>query len=177
MVNLLTRELDRLSPWARPDSWFRDFDQLFSNMDRMLVPLRMSSQQNFVATCDIHETEGDYHLALDMPGMAKEDINVEIVGKQVTISGERKRESTGKEATEHRLERSYGYIKRTFSLPSGVEAEKIQANYDSGVLYLTIPKLEAEKSKKISIGSGKGGSLKNIMGKALEPKAKAANHS
>lgn len=175
MVNLAIRNLDRSSPWSTLRHWTRDFDQLFNEMNGMLVPLRESeSDSHRSLSCDIHESDSSYLLSMDVPGVSKDDINIEFSGNHVTVSAERKKENTVKDITTHRVERSYGAMQRTFALPEGIDAEKIQANYENGVLYLAIPKAEAAKPKKIEIGSGKGGFLQKIKEKALDT-AKAAN--
>lgn len=159
MVGLTLRNFDRKSPWF---TWNSDFNQLLNGMDKVLVPFRHITEESAAlgALCDIHENESDYVLAMDVPGLHKEDINIECAGNYITVSAERKQEESVKNLTTHRLERSFGSMKRTFSLPEGVDTNKIRANYENGVLYIAIPKAEVEKPKKIEIVSGKGDFLK-----------------
>lgn len=177
MVSLTMSNLDRNSPWSALRNWTKDFDQLFGEMDEMLVPFRRSSAGESMnsLSCDIHESESSYLLSMDLPGVSKEDINIEFSGNHITVSAERKQEQTVKDITAHRVERSYGVMQRTYVLPEGVDSDKIQANYENGVLYLAIPKLEVAKPKKIEIGSGKSGFLQRIKEKALDTKVKAAS--
>ena len=176
MVNLAIRNLDRSSPWSTLRHWTRDFDQLFNEMNGMLVPFRESGTEGTKSlTCDIHESDSSYLLSMDIPGVSKDDISIEFSGNHVTVSAEKKQESTVQDITTHRIERHYGSLQRTFALPEGVDADQIQANYENGVLYLAIPKVEAAKPRKIEIGAGKGGFLQKIKEKALDTKAKAAN--
>lgn len=178
MVELAIRNVDRSAPWSALGSWTRDFDQLFNEMDGMLVPFRSTRNEGLKPmTCDIHESESAYMLSLDIPGVSKEEIDVEFSGNHVTVSAERKQENTVKDVTTHRVERSFGVMQRTFALPEGVEADKIQANYENGVLYLAIPKAEAAKPKRIEISSGKSGFLQKIKEKALDTQAKKVSNS
>jgi len=118
--------------------------------------------------CDLEETDSHYLVCLDVPGMSKDDINVEISGNQLRISGERKSESGGKR--KGYFERSYGSFERSLTLPSDVSGDNIEANYRSGVLELAIPKKEAAKSKKIAVGEGKSGFFSKFQKKGEEPK-------
>lgn len=178
MVGLTLRNADRNTPWSTMGSWTKEFDQLFKEMDRILVPFRYATSE-YASTglpCDIHESDASYLLTLDLPGVSKDDINIEFTGNCITVSAEKKQESTVTELTSHRQERLYGSLKRTFTLPEGIDTEKIQANYENGVLYLSIPKAELTKSKKIEIGAGKNGFLKSLASKATElSKSKTAN--
>ncbi len=180
MVGLTLRNcnIDRNFPWSVMSSWDKEFDRVFNEMDRMLVPFRNATHEyNFIgAPCDIHESEARYSLTLDLPGINKDDINIETTESSVTVSAERKHDSMIEGLTSHRHERSIGSIKRTFTLPEGVDTEKIQANYENGVLYLSIPKVEVAKSKKIEISDGKSGFLNSLVSKASEiTKIKTAN--
>ncbi|MEZ4743846.1 MAG: Hsp20/alpha crystallin family protein [Bdellovibrionota bacterium] len=160
-----------LSSW---EPFSRDFDRMFSDMERSLGSLRgwSANGPEFVPACDIEETESEYHLSMDVPGLEKDDIRIEVVGNSVSISGERKQEKEEKGANQYRLERSYGKFNRTFTLPDGVKEENIEANYDNGVLCLTLPKSEKSKAKRISVKSGKPGFVAKLAGKG---KNKAAN--
>ncbi len=166
---------EQQSPWNTRNDWARDFDQLFDSIDRMLSPLRRS---NFSTTTnpmpsEVVESDASYLLSLDIPGIEQNDISIECSKGSLTVQAERKNEVIyQQQGTIHRSEKNYGVIQRTFSLPEGVDADRIQANYENGVLYLDIPKAEAAKPKKVEINSGKGGFLKNILGKGDDEKEK-----
>ncbi len=171
MAGLTLRNVDRTSPWSSLGAWTREFDHLFDEMQSMISPLRTGRDVNIVnADCDIQENESSYMLTMDLPGIAKDDIEITCSGDTITVNAERKNENLVKDAKVHRTERYYGQIKRVFRLPEGVEGDKIQANYENGVLYLSLPKAEVAKPKKIEIGSGKGGFLRNLANKALDVK-------
>jgi len=101
---------------------------------------------------DIEETADGLRVTAELPGMKKEDINVEFENGLLTIRGQRTRESKTEEKNFHRVERSYGSFVRSFRLPSTVNAEQIAASYADGVLTLEMPKVEAAKARRIEIG-------------------------
>lgn len=101
---------------------------------------------------DIEENDDSYMVRADLPGVSKEDIEVRLDNGVLSISGEKKVEKeTGKGSKQHRTERFHGTFSRRFSLPSAIDADRVNADYKQGVLSLTIPKVEVEKSKKIDI--------------------------
>ena len=85
--------------------------------------------------------------------MEAKNIDVKLEGNVLTIKGERQREQEEKDENFHRIERSYGSFYRSFRLPSEVDAEKIKASYEKGVLRITIPKAKKEVGKKIEINA------------------------
>lgn len=131
-----------------PEIFPRDFEGFFKEMDKSF---RKGVDTLFAAPTDIHETEKDFVVALDLPGIKKEEINVEVAGNQVSVFGERKYEHKDKTAKTHRLECWKGQFRRTFTLPENVDSQKVDAAYENGVLKLTIPKSELSLSKKVSI--------------------------
>ena len=100
---------------------------------------------------DISETEGDFVVTADLPGMAREDLDVQVNNGRLTIKGERRRESASNEGNVHRVERAYGTFTRAFDLPTAVNADKIGASYKDGVLTVTVPKAEEAKPKQIEV--------------------------
>jgi HSP20 family protein len=107
-------------------------------------------------SCDVSETKDSYKMCFDVPGVKQEDINIDVQGHQLTVSGERKSETDVKDQHGLRHERSYGKFERSFTLPEGVDLDKVEAAYENGVLNLTIPKAEKAMARKIQIGSGSG---------------------
>lgn len=106
----------------------------------------------WIPPVDIEETADGLRVTAELPGMKKEDINVEFENGLLTIRGQRTRESKTEEKNFHRVERSYGSFVRSFRLPSTVNAEQISASYADGVLTLEMPKVEAAKARRIEIG-------------------------
>jgi len=100
---------------------------------------------------DVKEEENAFKVSIDLPGMNKDDINIEVDSNRLAISGERKFEQEEKKEDYHFVERSYGKFYRSFTLPSTVKADEIDAAYKDGVLEITLPKKEEVKPKKVSI--------------------------
>ena len=168
MVNLAIRHKgDRSSSLPQLGSWARDFDVFFNEMDKMFAPFRSVSEASDMTAfkADIHESDGSYLISLDMPGVLQEDIKLELSNNLLTVTTERKSDNMQDDIKTHRMERYYGVAKRTFALPDGIDSDSIAANYENGVLSVSIPKEEVAKPKKIQIGSGKSGFLKKIKEK------------
>ena len=101
---------------------------------------------------DVSEKNGAYQVTADLPGVKKEDIQVAIDGAQVTLSAEVKREKEAAEGTRAlHVERSYGKLSRSFSLPQELDEAKAEAKFRDGVLELTLPKKAAAARKAITI--------------------------
>lgn len=141
-----------LSPWSNdwePSKWF-DMEPFPSfNWDNKLLS----------PAIDIEETDKEYVVCADMPGIKADDISVECSGDMLTISAERKYESGGKKSNRH--ERFYGTYQRSFTLPQDIDTESIEANYEDGVLDIHIPKSQQSERKKITIGKGRS---QNVTG-------------
>jgi len=108
---------------------------------------------------DVYETEKDLVIKPHLPAVAATDIDVRLENNMLTIRGERKLEQKVKEENYLRMERSYGCFTRSFSLPNTVNTEQIQAQYNDGVLTVTLPKRAESKPKqvKINVSNGKNG--------------------
>ena len=100
---------------------------------------------------DIAETDHDFVLTADLPGIAREDLDIALVDDRLTIKGRRHREGESKEGSVHRVERAYGTFARTFDLPAAVDTEAVAATYKDGVLQVTVPKAEEAKPKQIEV--------------------------
>ena len=131
----------------------RIFDDLFSDF---FSPLAMTGkpanlQQDLGLKVDIYEKDKTIVINAELPGVAKEDISVDIKGKLVTLGGERKHDEEINEENCYRRERRYGKFERTFNLPFEVNGDSVKATYDNGILKLEIPKPEEQVAKKITI--------------------------
>jgi HSP20 family protein len=126
------------------------FDTAFR---RMLRPLRMElGEQAPQIKVDVSETDANYTLKAEVPGVRKEDIEVRIDGNQVSISTEVKKETEEKKGGRViRSERRYGYASRSLWLDKPVDDAKAQAKYSNGVLELTLPKKAEASSKRLAI--------------------------
>jgi HSP20 family protein len=134
---------------------FRDMLNLRADMDRFFKSFFSSLPEDkeglWAPIIDIEEDNENYIVRAEIPGMKKEEIKVTVRDNLLTVSGERKHEKEVKEKTYHRIERSYGKFKRTITLPSAVDADKIKASYKDGVLNITLPKPESVKPKQIEV--------------------------
>ena len=110
------------------------------------------NQQVFAPACDLSETETHFELTLDIPGVSREDIKVELIGEKLTVSAERKEPEQSNESRSIVMaERAKGRFYRSFTLGRGVDGGRIEAAYKDGVLTLSIPKAESAKPKLISV--------------------------
>jgi HSP20 family protein len=100
---------------------------------------------------DIFETEQEIVLQLEVPGVSKEQVHVEVDNGTLLLRGERKIEKEVKEENYHRVERAYGFFQRSFSLPDTVDPEKVRAELKDGVLELRLGKREQAKPKQIQV--------------------------
>jgi HSP20 family protein len=103
----------------------------------------------FTPVLDVRETEDDYLVMVDVPGVKSEDVSIEVSEQVLSISGSRVPVETGRAQV---IERPYGSFVRNLTLPKGVDSEQIKADYSDGVLTLHIPKPAQIKPKKIAIG-------------------------
>ena len=102
----------------------------------------------FVPTVNTREGEFAYHVDVDLPGVKKEDIKVDLNKGILTISGERKTKEEVKQEDYYKIETYFGKFSRSFTLPDNVDIENIEAKTDNGVLEIVIPKLKDDVSKK-----------------------------
>lgn len=109
------------------------------------------SPQGWLPAVDIKENETAFVAHADLPGLSKEDIEISIEDNLLSVSGERKLESQSGDGSYHRIERSYGAFRRSFALPRGIDASKVEATFQDGVLTLTLPKSEAARARKIAV--------------------------
>lgn len=156
--------MGNLNLWQRKPSNFKTFFndpwELFSAFESDLTPMLRDPNKGAgfaVPPCDISETESAYVLSFDIPGLKKEEIEIDIKGNQLTVSGERKSKQETKTEGVHRIERTFGRFQRSFTLPEGTDSNKIEAHYDTGVLEVGIPKATSTQATKVQVGDGEGG--------------------
>lgn len=122
------------------DRFFNDSLSNFTKVDR------------FTPQVDVAETEKAYEIQVAVPGMKKEDFNIDLKDKTITISGERKFENKKEEKNYHSVETQYGQFSRSFYLPEDVEEAKIEASYQDGLLNIHLPKdVKKNEAKVIKI--------------------------
>jgi len=132
----------------------RGFDFLNSMIDTMSQEKDLVMHKDFSPSINTREGEYAYHVEVDLPGVNKEDVTIEIEDSKLMIKGERKVKEEIKEENYYRVESSFGSFSRSFALPDDVDHENIHAESKDGVLEVVLPKFEnaqVEKVKKIEI--------------------------
>lgn len=107
----------------------------------------------YMPKVDLVETDNAYEASVDLPGMQAKDIDVQVHGNTITISGTRKEEKSEKGRTFHYSERRSGSFARTLTLPCAVKEDEVAAEYTEGVLKVVLPKCEQERARRVSVKS------------------------
>ncbi len=148
---------------------FREFSTLQDRMNRLFRESfseagrdESLTTSSFAPAVDVYEDEHKVTLKIEVPGIDEKDIDVRVENNTLTVHGERKIEKEEKEENYRRVERQYGSFTRTFTLPTTVDTDHVQANYDKGVLKIALPKKAEAKPKQIKIAVG---SEKTLEGK------------
>jgi HSP20 family protein len=123
---------------------------LFKNFPRMALP-QMWRENELDIRLDVTESDKEYKVKAEIPGVKKEDINVQVDGNTVTISAEIKKEKEDKNERTVRQERYFGSVSRSFTLASAVDEREASAKYENGVLELRLPKKEGGSAKRLAI--------------------------
>jgi HSP20 family protein len=110
----------------------------------------------WIPAADVYESENELLVTLDLPGINPKMVDVRVENNVLTIRGERKLDEKQNTENFHRVERSYGPFGRAFTLSTAVDAEKIRATYEAGVLSIALPKAETAKPKRIQISATAG---------------------
>jgi HSP20 family protein len=136
-----------------PDINMREFRRGFKLLNSMLDDANgyktLSNIDEFTPSINTREGEFAYHIEVDLPGVSKEDIDVQVEDGSLVISGERKINSEIKEQNYYKVESSFGSFSRSFSLPEEADVENIHAESKDGVLEVIVPKLESAKVDKV----------------------------
>ena len=139
---------------------FREFVTLQDRMNRLFRESYPEGREEALTTStfappvDVYEDEHSITLKIEVPGIDEKDIDVRLENNTLTVHGERKFEKEEKEENYRRVERQYGSFTRTFTLPNTVDAEKVTANYDKGVLKIQLAKKSEAKPKQIKVNIG-----------------------
>ncbi len=161
--------IQRWRPWDA----FREMERHMDEMTRYPSifrhplywwPMPTAEQSAWIPALEVYEKEDKYTVRIEAPGIKEEDIDISVLGDTLTIKGERKAESEVKDEDYHRCEFCYGNFYRTITLPTAVKADKVEANYQDGILEVSLPKAAETKLKKITV--------KSKPAKAIETKSK-----
>ena len=157
---------------------FREFVTLQDRMNRLFRDYRGAEGEdesltttNFAPPVNVYEDEHNVTLKFEVPGIDEKDIDVRIENNMLTVHGERKFEKEEKEENFRRVESQYGSFTRSFTLPTTVDTENIHADYDKGVLKITLAKKAEAKPKQIKVSVG---AQKTLEGKEPKGVGKAA---
>jgi HSP20 family protein len=113
-----------------------------------------SRARRWVPAMDLVETEDALVLRADLPGLERDDVSIEVKDNILTVAGKREAEHTDKADGYYRVERAFGTFSRSLALPDGVDADRVKASFDKGVLEVAIPKPEERKPHRVEIGIG-----------------------
>lgn len=150
---------------------FRDLRNLQDEMNRLFSAgfPRVSNQEElstgWAPSVDIYENENNVVLEAELPGMKREDFELSIENNIITLRGERHFEKKDEGDNYHRVERAYGSFTRSFNLPRTVATDEIKAEFNNGVLSVTMPKKAEAKARKIEV-AGSDQEVKTIKAKA-----------
>ncbi|HVP28266.1 MAG TPA: Hsp20/alpha crystallin family protein [Myxococcota bacterium] len=138
-------ELDLLREW-------RPFEGgLGGRLTRLLHEIEGGRGRAHQPAVDIDENDKSYTLSVELPGVKKDDVSVELENGILTIHGEKKSEREEKKGSSRWVERSFGSFHRSFTLPANAVSDRVEATFKDGVLVVTIPKVESPKPKVIAI--------------------------
>jgi HSP20 family protein len=142
----------RFDPFKEFGELRRGFNYLNAVMDD-IEKQKSDKEFDFVPTVNTREGDDAYYVDVDLPGISKEDINIDVDENVLTVSGERKVKEEHKEDNYYKVESAYGKFERSFTLPDDADADKIEAASKEGVLEISIPKVpQVDKApKKIEI--------------------------
>jgi HSP20 family protein len=166
--------LIRWEPVAELNTIQTEMNRLFNTFfDQPTNSRGSGAGRRWMPAMDLVETEDHYVLRADLPGVADENVDIQLQDNVLTISGERKAEHDAQQGGYYRLERAFGAFSRSLTLPDGVDADAVQANFDRGVLEVRIPKPTQKKPRQVQIKLGARGAddAKAIEGETADPQA------
>ena len=152
-MSLIRYQTPEIAAWRSLDRWSNLREELNGLFEAPLFANTMRQAQLFTGwtpALDLYQTNDDVVAVVELPGMRKEEIEISLQEGMLTISGERKAE-TGENDKASRTERFVGKFRRSISLPTRVDATKVNATYKDGILTVTLPKAEEVKPKQIQV--------------------------
>ncbi|MCW2958854.1 MAG: Hsp20/alpha crystallin family protein [Solirubrobacterales bacterium] len=139
----------------------REFNTLQSEMNRLFSSFfdtpdapQQATMRRWIPAMDLVERDDHFVLMADLPGLTQDDVNIEVEGDTLTISGERSERHETREGGFVRLERASGAFNRSLTLPAGVDAKAVDASFADGVLEVRIPKPDRARPRRVSISVG-----------------------
>ena len=119
----------------------------------------VSGGRRWIPAMDLVEEGDHYVLRADVPGVSQDDVQIEVDGGVLTVSGERRSEHEQRTDGYYRIERASGRFSRSLTLPDGIDPDGIEAGYEDGVLEVRIPKPEQSKPRRVQVKAGHGGAI------------------
>ena len=144
-------ELEQMEPW----NTFRDMERMFR--DFFMTPMLRRSwlvpelRREIEPEVDLRETEKEFVLSAAIPGMSKDDININVTEDRVAISGERKTQEEKPEEKFHVRQQTYGRFDISYVLPMEVKPDEVEASYKSGILEVHLPKAEVTEPHRVEV--------------------------
>lgn len=139
----------RFDPFRDITSFRDDINRLFSRNFG-----EANGTQTWAPAVDVFDTKDAVILKAELPGLTADDVDVEIDDNVLTVSGERTFADKVEDGHYYRLERSYGKFSRSLTLPQGIKADEVSANFANGILEVRVPKADEVKPRKVAIGAG-----------------------
>lgn len=147
-------ETEMIEPWDT----FREMERMMRNVFTSPISLMRPSRWwmaplagEFAPEVDLRETENEFVLSATVPGLTKDDIDINVTNDSITISGERKTEEEKPGQRYHVRQQSYGAFSVSYALPSDVKPDEVKAAYKNGILEVTMPKAEVTKAHKVNV--------------------------
>ena len=185
-----SREMTRQTQGQDPFQWLTAWDpfRTFGTMDPFRRMREMFSWdpfaemttgfptmgRRFVPDMEVREAKDAYVICADLPGLREEDLNVDVTGNRLTVSGKREEEQRDEGERYWTYERSFGSFTRSFALPEGTSPDQIDARLNNGVLEIRIPKIKSEEAKRIPV-KGAGAMEGQIVVSGKRPSGQAAS--
>ncbi len=141
--------LIRWQPFREIDALQREMNRLFDSLTADMPSF--SATGAFIPPAELHETPEAIHLKLEVPGIDANDLDIQVSADAVSVSGERKSESSTEDKGVKRTEFRYGRFQRVFQLPARIQNDNVTADYKDGILTITLPKAEGEKTKVVKV--------------------------
>ena len=145
--------MSNLTKYRKPMTMLKELENTLFDLfsDRDLTTNKSLNMGNWSPTVNISESDKEYKLTAEIPGMSEEDLEIYVDDHKVTLAGTKKQEKEDEEEDYYHYERSFGRFRRSFSLPCTIDSEHVAATYKEGVLKINLPKTEVGKGKRVKV--------------------------
>jgi HSP20 family protein len=177
ILSITPRDFFTMSPFGLMRRFTEEMDRMFSNFSGTSGAAGLEDLA-WVPPVEVRENAGRLVVSADLPGLSQNDVKVEATPEGLVIQGERKQEHTGEEGGVRRSERAYGHFYRLIPLPDGADIENSRANFENGVLQVTIPVPQSQQSRRqIPISGSQGQSQTQQQSGSSGQRARSASQS